>query len=149
MTALKRLLAAAKERSRALDERRQAQAEGMSVSTKFESNPARRGENLRILRAFMSGHQYSFVDMLGIGSQSYYSNIECGKTQLCDNEARKVESDLGLPLGWLDRNNGEAIFFSSDELRLIQELRKSSPAATTALIETMKNVRADRAVPTN
>ncbi len=97
----------------------------------------------------MSEHQNSFVDMLGIGSQSYYSNIESCKTQLCDNEARKVESDLGLPLGWLDRNNGEAIFFSSDELRLIQELRKSSPAATTVLIETIKNVRVDRGVLTS
>lgn len=149
MTALKRLLAAAKERSRALEERRLTQTTGMPVSPKFDRNPARRAENLRVLRAFMSGHQYSFVDMLGIGSQSYYSNVESGKTQLCDNEARKVESDLGLPLGWLDRNNGEVLFFSCDEFRLIQELRKSSPAATIALIETMKNVRADRVVPSN
>lgn len=143
MSALKDLLARAKERSKALELQKQSQIRPTSKPV-IEINPARRGENLRILRAFLDAHQENFVSMLGIGSQSLYSKIERGDSLLDEKQARKIEASLGLPLGWLERNNGDSIFFSNDECQLITEIRKSAPEATVALIEAVKSIRSSR-----
>lgn len=144
MTKLRELLAAAKKKIEVQGQQRLAQDQVNSVSSQLKLNPARRRENLRLLRTYMDADQKEFVSMLGVGCQSLYSRFERGESQLDDKQARKIESGVGLPPGWLDRDNGATILLSNDEWHLIHELRKSSPEATLALIQTAKSLRLGR-----
>lgn len=146
MTKLKDIFEAARARSKALDQRKEIQGRVDAINEKFSLNDARRGDNLRILRAFMQAHQEDFVSMLRVGIQSVYSKIERGETPLDNDQARKIESALNLSLGWLDRDNAAALFFSNDEFLLIQEIRNSVPEATTALIEAVKTLRNPKSI---
>lgn len=145
MTKLKEMIARAKEQIRSAQQMHQLQAQVADIAHKVELNSARRGDNLHLLRCvFGNVHQENFVRMLGIGSQSRYSAIENGKSPLDDNEARKVESELNLSLGWLDRNNNDGLFLSNDEWLLIRALRESRPEAAASLVDMVNNVRASR-----
>ncbi len=144
MTTIKDLLAAMKERETMRDRRLQVQVEIDAISDRIGLNPARRRDNLRLLRGLFSEHQDEFASMLEICSQSTYSRLESGKSELDDNQARKVEFTLNLPLGWLDRDNGAAIQISNEEFELIQELKKSAPDGTASLIQAVKNIRLSR-----
>ncbi len=148
MSMLKELLAAARSRSAARDHERAAQVRVDAVAAELKLNPTRRSGNLRLLRTYMNADQQDFVSMLGIGSQSFYSRIERGDSQLDDRQARKIESEIDLSPGWLDRDNGQGMLVSNSEWQLIQELRNAAPEATFSLIETAKSFRACRSART-
>ena len=145
MSRLRELLAKAKETVRLHEQRREVQGRLRDIALDVDLDPARRGQNLRLLRwYFQNEHQEPFVRMLGIGSQSRYSAIENGRLTLDNKEARTIESELDLPLGWLDRDNSEAILLSNDEWQLIHALRKSIPEVAASLISTVTNIRVGR-----
>lgn len=139
------LIAQYRNKTRLQDQQRQAQTQVDEISLQIDLDRSRRGENLELLRwYYMNERQDPFVSMLGIGSQSRYSAIVNGKSTLDNTEARKIETELNLPRGWLDRDNSKTIFLSNDEWQLVQELRRSEPNATTSLRETMKHMRLSR-----
>lgn len=140
MSRLKELLEQAKKRSILLEKQKELQKQAQIISQEIDLNPERRGDNLRLLRAYMNEYQDNFVAMLGIGSQSNYSKLETGDSLLDDIDARRIESDMGLPIGWLERNNGDAIFLSNDEFQLIKAIRQSPPEATLALTEAVRKL---------
>ena len=107
-------------------------------------NPDRRAENIRLLRAFLSADQANMAKLLKLGSQSYYSTIECERTALDEKNARRIEEELGLPSGWFERNNADSLFLSPVELDLILELRRSDPKATQSLVSAVQAVRVAR-----
>lgn len=127
MTKLREILAYAEEKTRLTQQRQQVLAQVIDLSLKVDLDSTRRGENLRFLRCFFgNAHQENIARMLGI-SQSRYSTIENGKSPLDDNDARKIERELGLDLGWLDRDNGSAILMSNEKWLLIQGIKESHP----------------------
>jgi len=144
MSRLKELLERAKARSMLFEQQKELQKQAQVISQEVDLNPDRRSDNLRLLRAYMNAHQDNFVAMLGIGSQSNYSKMETGDSLLDEVAARRIESDLGLPIGWLERNNGDAIFLSNDEFQLIKAIRQSPPEATLALTEAVKKLRPNK-----
>jgi len=107
-------------------------------------NPERRAENLRLLRAFLNADQTDMAELLRLGSQSYYSTVELAKKQLTAGDARRIEKDLDLPDGWLERNNADSLFLSQTELDLLLELRRSDSEATLSLVSAVKAVRVVR-----
>lgn len=140
MSRLKENLEKAKERSKLLDQCKELQRQAQSVSEGINLNPNRRSDNLRLLRAYMNERQGDFASLLEIGSQSQYSKIERGESSLNQNHARQIEASLGLSVGWLERNNGDAIFLSNDEFLLLQTIRHSPSGATTALTEAVRKL---------
>lgn len=106
-----------------------------------ELNPMRRSENLRLLRAYMSATQAVFSRFLKVSSTSMYSTYETGRNILPDRDARRIESDLGLPKGWFERNHADDLFLSPDEVELVAELRRSPPNATKALLNAIRVIR--------
>jgi transcriptional regulator with XRE-family HTH domain len=141
MATIKEILDLAKKRSEELERRKDLNAKVDVLSRKIKLDPERRSENLRLLRAYMNAHQDSFVGMLGIGSQSMYSKIERGESTLSEAEARSIEEELSLPLGWLDRNNGDSIFLTNEELLLIKSLKGVSASAILATQEAIEKLR--------
>lgn len=109
----------------------------------IELNPVRRSENLRLLRAYMSATQSVFSRVLKISSPAMYSNYETGKKHLPAGDARRIESELGLPKGWFERNHADDLFLSPDEVELIAELRRSQPNATKAFLNAIRSIRAN------
>lgn len=108
----------------------------------FPLCPERRGENLRLLRAFLNNPpQTDLAEALGLGSQSNYSSVERGEKPLTAAKARRIEKDLDLPGGWLERNNADSLFLSPEELDLVLELRRSSVEATLSLTSVVQAIR--------
>lgn len=144
MSRLKELLEIARARSKELEKKSELQRQAQSISHQIDLNPDRRADNLRLLRAYINAHQDSFVEILKLGSQSNYSKIERGESPLGSESARHIESELGLPIGWLERNNSDAIFLSNDEFQLIQTVRHAPADATIALVDAIKKLRSNR-----
>ena len=127
MTTVREILAYAKEKNRLAEQRQQVQAQVSDLSLKVDLDSTRRGNNLLFLRCYFgNAHQENIARMLGF-SQSRYSTIENGKSPLDDNDARKIERELKLDLGWLDRDNGKAIFMSNEKWLLIHGAKESRP----------------------
>ena len=145
MTGLKELLARVRESSQKL---REKQAESIAqygaVADRLDLNAKKRSENLRLLRAFMDEYQEDFKRLVMIGSQSTYSKIESGEVDFPARSARQIESELDLPIGWFDRDNGSGLFLTNDELNLVQELRKSPLDATEILLKAIQSLRSTK-----
>jgi hypothetical protein len=119
---------------------------GISVSRKSPLDRSRRAENLRLLRAYMNVLQEDLSKTLRLNSQPYYSTVERGKKQLAESEARRIETNFGLPPGWMDRNNIDGLLLSRVELELINELR-DAPAGTIELLTVLaKGMKAANAL---
>lgn len=99
-----------------------------------------RPENLRLLRAFFNTGQDHFAILLGVGSQSQYSQLERAESDFSPSEARRIESSLGIPDNWFDRRNSTLLFLSQDELSLINEIRGVKPGAALVLAEAVKQL---------
>jgi hypothetical protein len=127
VTKFREILANAKEKHRLAEQQQQFLAQVRALSLKVDLDPTRRGGNLLLLRwYFGNAHQENIARMLDI-SQSRYSTIENGKSLLDDNDARKIERELELPLGWLDRDHSKVIFLSNEKWLLVQEAKESRP----------------------
>lgn len=147
MSRLKELLERVRARSALLDQQKELSMQADVISQKIDLNPNRRSDNLRLLRAYINANQQDFVKMLRLGSQSGYSKIERGEAPLGLGDARRIESELNLPYGWFERNNGDAmLFLSNDEFRLVQTIRQSPAAATIAVTDVIGKFRKKREV---
>lgn len=107
----------------------------------FQVDASRRSENLRLLRAYLNVRQEDLSQTLGLSSQSYYSCVERGDKNLAAWEARRMEADLDLPDGWLDRNNVDGLLLSNAELTLIRELRGASQEVVKSLTDVVKGMK--------
>lgn len=144
MSRLKELLERAKARSAQLERQKELQQKAQTISQEIDLNPDRRSDNLRLLRAYINAHQDSFVEMLSLGSQSGYSKVERGEAMLGSGDARRIESELNLPVGWLERNNGDAMFLSNEEFQLIQAIREAPTDATIAVTDAIRKLQPKR-----
>ncbi len=99
-----------------------------------------RPENLRLLRAFFNTDQGHFAILLGVGSQSQYSQLERAERDFSSSEARRVERSLNIPDNWFDRGNSTLLFLSQDELALINEIRGVKQGAALVLAEAVKQL---------
>ena len=137
---LKELLEDLRRRSSLKNEVSAMQEKVFDLSHRLNLDSSRRGENLRLLRSYLNVTQEQFVEALLLRSQGECSRIERGDVDVGDAKARMIELDLGLAIGWLDRNNGEALFLKNDEIQVIKELRKFPDKATNALCVLLKSV---------
>lgn len=104
----------------------------------------RRPLNLRLLRAFRGETQKAFIATQGFPylSDSHYGNIESDRREarLTDEEARKIEAINNLPMGWLDRDNGCAMFLSHEEFKFVELIRKAPQEAQVAIATLCKHI---------
>ncbi len=84
-----------------------------------------RQANFKLIRlvAFNTA-QKNFAKILNL-SQSEYSQYERGERAIHPHYARKLEEELKLPNGWMDRDNA-ALFLDEVEFELICKLRNQS-----------------------
>ena len=145
--ALKDALALLIEKSRQSREKQQAEREQFrELAETIGLDDERRCDNLRLLRAFMNGRQEDFFPLVNAGSQSTYSKMERGEHRFSADTARKVEAELNLSRGWLDRNNGTGLFLSNEEFELVLLLRDSPTEVTKLLLETVRILRSGKSV---
>lgn len=104
-------------------------------------NPARRAENLHLLRTFLNARQEDMVTMLSLSSQSYFSQVERGEKTLASWEARQIEQAIGLPDGWFERNNATSLFLSPKEFDLIVELRNVGADTADAVLTLLRALK--------
>jgi hypothetical protein len=115
-----------------------------AIEKKVSLNSRRRPLNLRLLRAFRGETQKAFIATQGFPymSDSHYGNIESERREarLTDAEARKIENINNLPIGWLDRDNGCAIFLSHDEFEFMQLIRQTPQEVQMAVVTLCKHI---------
>jgi transcriptional regulator with XRE-family HTH domain len=99
-----------------------------------------RKENLRLLREFFNASQEQFAILLGVSSQSAYSQLERGDQDLSSTTVRKIERDLGIPENWFDRDNSISLFLSQDEIALVNEVRGAKPKIALTLADLIKSL---------
>lgn len=133
------LFARLKERLRAQREEEQSRLR-IASEHGIEYSEANRPENLRLLRAFFNATQENFATLLGVGSQSQYSQLERGERGLTQEGARRIERELGIPHNWLDRRNGSLLFLSLPELSLVNEARVVQPDTVLDLAGVVKRL---------
>lgn len=69
------------------------------------SQPTTRQLNLRTLVAQWGGGE-ALAKKLGYSNGSYVSHMATGHRPITEKSARRIETTLGLPLGWMDQDHG-------------------------------------------
>jgi hypothetical protein len=57
-----------------------------------------------------------------ISNAAYLSKMATGDMEITDRKARAVEKELGLPVGWMDRDNVAFLKTPADDYSLLQVL---------------------------
>lgn len=101
-----------------------------------------REANLYLARDMNSGHKYTARKLSGVLNPTYLTKMARGEMKICDFTARRVESKLELPTGWLDRNNQLFLKLTEEQYKLLAlalALPSSKQVALTALLEQVEN----------
>ncbi len=101
-----------------------------------------RATNLHLARDMNYGNTYTAHKLSGVLNASYLSKMARGEMDICDFTARKVESKLELPPGWLDRNNNQFLKLTDEQCKLLtlaMGLTRSKQLALTTLLEQAEN----------
>jgi transcriptional regulator with XRE-family HTH domain len=80
-----------------------------------------RRRNLALLRVILPVTQDDFGRAFN-RNQTEVSRLETGKDDVSDYLAKEIERGLGLPDGWLSRNNAE-LLLSAPEYEMVGALR--------------------------
>jgi transcriptional regulator with XRE-family HTH domain len=115
-------------------------AERDELRQSLSMDKARRPANLRLLRSYFDETQASFGSLLQIG-QTEVSLLERGEKALSTSDKDSIESTLGLPGDWFDRDNGARLFLTNDEMLLLVELRGYEPSVVRALTSVVKELK--------
>ena len=97
-----------------------------------------RATNLHLARDMNFGNTYTARKLSGVLNASYLSKMARGEMEICDFTARKVESKLELPIGWLDRDNNLFLRLTDEQCKLLTlavSLPHLKQLALTALLE--------------
>ena len=106
----------------------------------LEADSARRPINLRLLRAYFDVTQQHVGELFNV-AQGRVSQLERGEEPISDSQAKDVESSLGLPAEWFDRDNGPSLFLSNEEKLLLSALKGLSVPAMNELISVVKSLK--------
>lgn len=66
---------------------------------------------------------------------AYLSEMAHGEREINDKNARLIEALMGLPIGWLDRDNEKNIVMSSVDFEFHRLLKNYSEDAKVALVK--------------
>lgn len=94
-----------------------------------------RSENLRLIRLMNHTHVNTAEKLKSVVSnECKLSDLTNDKKPTDDYTARGIENVLGLPIGWLDRDNMKIIkSMSQMDFELVQKLSKLSDEAKDGL----------------
>lgn len=65
-----------------------------------------RAKNLDLIRWMNYGHKSTAEKLkYAISNENYLSEMATGRRKITDDNARRIETELSLPKGWMDRDN--------------------------------------------
>ena len=99
-----------------------------------------RSKNVDLIRWLNNGHENTVKRLKYVTNSTYLSKMALGDMDVGDRKARSIERSLGMPVGWLDRDNVAALNMSADEFELLQRLSSLQPEARTALLQFLSSV---------
>lgn len=94
-----------------------------------------RMKNLYLLRFFYETMGSVAKELNGIANESALIRMGQGKKEVSDATARSIESRLGLPEGWMDRDNEKILRMSPTDHQLLLRAALLPEAKKRALIE--------------
>jgi hypothetical protein len=107
-----------------------------------------RSTNLSLARYMNFGHNNTAHKVRRVVNSNYLSKMALGQMELGNYTAREIESALGYPLGWLDRDNRKLLKLTGEQyklLSLVLDLTLPKQHALTTLLTQEEN----RAVATD
>jgi len=93
-----------------------------------------RSRNLDLIRGIFHGHQSVLKQLAGFTNSTYLSQMAWGKRPIDDAQARTIESKMGLPKGWMDRDNIRALHTSDSDYTLCEKVVRLPDAKKQALL---------------
>ncbi len=100
-----------------------------------------RSRNLDLIRWLNFGHENTAKKVLRLTNANYLSKMATGDMEISDQMARDIESELDMPLDWLDRANIDVIGMGNLEYEAWQatkSLSNESKSALLAFLQTLK-----------
>jgi len=84
-----------------------------------------RSTNLDLIRWMNFGHENTAKLLSSvISNAAYLSKMATGDMEITDRRARSIEKELGLPLGWMDRDNVAFLKTPKDDYSLLQAIAR-------------------------
>tara|TARA_R110001592_G_scaffold121_1_gene671 strand:- start:1065 stop:1382 length:318 start_codon:yes stop_codon:yes gene_type:complete len=101
-----------------------------------------RSENLKLIRLMNYTHEHTAEKLKSVVSnECKLSDLTNDKRPTDDHTARGIEKVLGLPKGWLDRDNMEIIkSMSQIDFDLVQKLSNISDEAKVGLYKFIDSI---------
>ena len=96
--------------------------------------PAVRSNNLNLIRWLHNGHNNTAKILSSLINSNLLSQIATNKKDMPDDLARRIEKELSLPNGWMDRDNKSAILMGHTDFNLYFKTKNLPPAAKNSLL---------------
>lgn len=93
-----------------------------------------RSENLDLIRHLNITHKNTATKLAGVTNENYIGKMARGEMEIIDYDARKIEKVLGLPDGWMDRDNLALLNMSKVDFAIYSCLRGQSETAKEGLV---------------
>ena len=101
-----------------------------------------RAFNFDLLRHLHGGHKALSKKLEGIANWKYISDYAMGGRPISDYIARAIESRIGFPRLWLDRDNASVLKSSTDDFESFVLVRRSTPEIRAAMRTLLQHANA-------
>lgn len=101
-----------------------------------------RANNLSLARYMNFGHNNTAQMVSSVVNSNYLSKMALGQMEFDNYTARRIESALELPSGWLDQNNSMFLKLTDEQyklLTLVVDLPLTKQLALTTLLTQSEN----------
>jgi hypothetical protein len=98
-----------------------------------------RSNNLDLVRWMKGGHKPTAKLMSDFTNESYVSEMATGQRPIGDVCAKNIERAVGLPPGWLDRDNERVLTMNSADYQLFQLASGLSKTSKEAVVNFFVN----------
>lgn len=93
-----------------------------------------RSRNLDLIRWLNSGHQPVVKKLIGLTNSAYISQMALGERPIETSNARSIETLLGMPKGWMDRDNVAIIQMQELDYALHEKVARLSEEGKKGLL---------------
>jgi len=100
-----------------------------------------RSRNLDLIRWLNFGHENTAKKILRLTNANYLSKMATGDMDISDQMARDIESELDMPIGWLDRDNIDVIGMDKLEYEAWQAMKSLSNESKSALLVFLRTLK--------
>jgi hypothetical protein len=100
-----------------------------------------RSRNLDLIRWLNFGHENTAKKILSLTNANYLSKMATGDMDISDQMARDIESELDMPMGWLDRDNIDVIGMDKLEYEAWQAMKSLSNESKSAMLAFLRTLK--------